>query len=471
MITVVGAGFAGVEAAWAAASRGQKVRLYEMRPTRRTPAHTTDYFAELVCSNSFKSKSPASPAGQLKAEMNALGSIVLTTAEEHSVPGGEALAVDRDAFGAAITRKIEEHPLIEVVREEFTPAMVEQALIEGPLILATGPLTSPELSEWLSKATGRDHLYFYDAVSPTVDAASLNFDVVFAQSRYDKGEGDDYLNCPFDKDSYEAFVHALVTAERAPIHAFEAGGVRGEVQLDPGYELGQQEEPMSLEDRFLEKIKYFAGCTPIEVIAEKGARSLAFGNFKPVGLTDPRTGRRPWAALQLRPENREKTLYSLVACQTRLKWGEQKRVFQMVPGLESAEFVRFGVIHRNTYIEAPRVLEPWLEMKEHPGLFIAGQLTGVEGYVESAAMGIYAGLSAARREAGADMTVPPRASAYGSLVAHLQDPTPREFAPMNINWGVMPDPEQPTRDKGVKRALKLEAAQAAFRDWSVSLAG
>jgi methylenetetrahydrofolate--tRNA-(uracil-5-)-methyltransferase len=424
-----------------------------MRPVKMTPAHTTDYFAELVCSNSFKSKSPTSPAGQLKAEMQALGSVVLETAEEHSVPGGEALAVDRDAFGKAITAKISGHPLIEVVNVEFTPRMADEVLASGKLILATGPLTSPDLAEWMAQLTGRAHLYFYDAVSPTVEASSLDYEVVFAQSRYDKG-GDDYLNCPFDRESYDAFVRELVAAERAPFHAFEAGGKR---------DLSESGE---LEETLLEKIKYFSGCSPIEAIAEKGARSLAFGNFKPVGLTDPRTGRRPHAALQLRPENREKTLYSLVACQTRLKWGEQKRVFRMVPGLEKAEFVRFGVIHRNTYLEAPRVLTPWLEMRERPGLFIAGQLTGVEGYVESAAMGIYAALTAIH---GESVCPPPRASAYGSLISHLQDSTPREFSPMNINWGLFPDPEEPTRDKGVKRAEKLRKAQAEFATWLEAL--
>lgn len=470
MITVVGAGFAGVEASWALASRGEKVRLYEMRPVRMTPAHTTSYFAELVCSNSFKSKSPISPAGQLKAEMDAFGSIILSTAREHEVPAGEALGVDRDKFGEAITRKLDEHPLIEVVREEFTPEMANQILGDmQTLVLATGPLTSPEMSDWLANLTGRKHLYFYDAVSPTVDASSLDRSIVFAQSRYDKGEGDDYLNCPFDKDSYEAFVKALIAAERAPIHAFEAGGVRGETTVGEGYQLGTTGEG-TLEERFLEKIKYFAGCTPIEAIAEKGAKSLAFGNFKPVGLTEPRTGRRPWAALQLRPENKDKTLYSLVACQTRLKWGEQKRVFQMVPGLENAEFVRYGVIHRNTYIEAPKALTPGLEMKDVQGLYIAGQLTGVEGYVESAAMGIYAGVSVLAKLRGQEFPTPPRACAYGSLVAHLQDDTEREFAPMNINWGLLPDPEEPTRDKGVMRAQKLEAAKAAFAAWTAELA-
>lgn len=471
MVTIVGAGFAGVEAAWACAERGVPVQLYEMRPVRMTPAHTTDYFAELVCSNSLKSKLPTSPAGQLKAEMEALGSLVLRTAYQHEVPAGEALGVDRDAFGAAITEVIASHPLIDVRREEFTPAMAEQVIASGGrLLLATGPLTSPEMASWLAKLTGRSHLYFYDAVSPTVDAASLDRSIVFAQSRYDKGEGDDYLNCPFDRESYEAFVQALVSAERAPIHAFEAGGVRGDVTVDAGYRLGVQDEPeRPLEERFLEQIKYFAGCTPIEAIAEKGARSLAFGNFKPVGLTDPRTGRRPWAALQLRPENREKTLYSLVACQTRLKWGEQKRVFRMVPGLQNAEFVRYGVIHRNTYLEAPRVLTPQLELQDCPNLFVAGQLTGVEGYVESAAMGIYAGVVLARLSQGQETPVPPRACAYGSLISHLQDATPREFAPMNINWGLFPDPPFETRDKGVKRAAKLQAAQETFAGWRQAL--
>lgn len=459
MITVVGAGFAGVEAAWAAASRGKRVHLYEMRPVQMTPAHTTGFFAELVCSNSFKSKLPTSPAGQLKAEMVGLGSIVIETALEHEVPGGEALAVDREAFGQAITRKLERHPLVEVTRQAFTPDMAEALLAKGEtLILATGPLTSPDLAAWLAKQTGKSHLYFYDAVSPTVDAASLDRSVIFAQSRYDKGAGDDYLNCPFEKDSYYAFVDALVAAERAPIHAFEAGGKRDVPDTSEG-----------AEEVFVEKLKYFAGCTPLEVIASAGRESLRFGNFKPVGLTDPRTGRRPYAALQLRPENKEKTLFSLVACQTRLKWGEQKRVFRMVPGMENAEFVRYGVIHRNTFIESPRVLTESLEIRVRPGLFVTGQLTGVEGYVESAAMGIYSGIVAAMAQDGRRTPGPPRACAYGSLVSHLQDPTPREFAPMNINWGLLPDPEQPTRDKAVKRARKIEAAQEAFRNWAGSL--
>lgn len=458
-VTVVGGGFAGVEAAWACARRGVPVELFEMRPTATTPAHTTGYFAELVCSNSFKSDSPTSPAGQLKNEMRALGSIVLEVAQEHRVPGGEALCVDRDRFGEAVTRRIEGHPLIEVRREPFTVDMALERLDRSPpqlVLLATGPLTTPDLAEWLARVTGRKHLYFYDAVSPTVEASTLDRSVVFAQSRYDKGGRDDYLNCPFDKDEYLAFVRELVRAERAPIHAFEAGGKR---------DLTGVASDDDVEARFLEKIRYFAGCTPIEAIAEKGERSLAFGNFKPVGLVDPRTGRRPYAVLQLRPENRERSLYSLVACQTRLRWGEQKRVFRMVPGLANAEFVRYGVIHRNTYLEAPCVLSPELEMRAVPNLFVSGQLTGVEGYVESAAMGIYAGIVVSNRVRGRRTPAPPRATATGSLLAHLQDATPREFAPMNINWGLFPEPDESVRDKGRRRQLKLREAADGLRRW------
>jgi methylenetetrahydrofolate--tRNA-(uracil-5-)-methyltransferase len=453
VVTVVGGGFAGVECAWACAERGVRVRLYEMRPFKMTPAHKTDQLSELVCSNSFKSQEPDSPAGQLKAEMKALGSLVIPTGEANAVPGGAALAVDRDLYAQAVTKAIESHPLIEVAREEFTPEMAEAVLASTPLppsssqgaggggnalIIATGPLTSEPLAEWLAGKAGRDSLYFYDAVSPTVDAGTIDFDIVFAQSRYEKGDGDDYLNCPFTKEQYEAFVGALVRAERAPLHDFE-------------------------------KPKYFSGCTPIEEIAALGVDSLRYGNFKPVGLTDPKTGRWPYAVVQLRPENKEKTLYSLVACQNRLKWGVQREVLQMIPGLGSADFVRLGVIHRNTYIESPKVLTPWLESRSVPGLFVAGQLTGVEGYVESAAMGIYVGITAARREQGMEPIIPPRACAYGSLVSHLQDETPREFAPMNINWGLFPDPAGAPRKKDERRQKKLNASRQAFAEWKRAL--
>ncbi|MDI9640913.1 methylenetetrahydrofolate--tRNA-(uracil(54)-C(5))-methyltransferase (FADH(2)-oxidizing) TrmFO [Kamptonema cortianum] len=439
MVTIVGGGFAGVECAWICANAGLSVTLYEMRPVRMTPAHTTDKLAELVCSNSFKSQDPDTPAGQLKSEMVALGSLVIPTGHKHSVPGGSALAVDRNLFANEITHKIESHPNISISREEFTPDMAEEVLAQGnPLVLATGPLTSQELGDWLAEQTGQEHLYFYDAVAPTVEADSLDRSIIFAQSRYDKGEGDDYLNCPFNKEEYDAFVTALVAAERVPLKDFE----------DP---------------------KYFEGCKPIEEIAQKGHDSLRFGNFKPVGLRDPRTGRRPWAALQLRPENREKTLYSLVACQTRMKWGVQTQVLKMVPGLAEAEFVRLGVIHRNTYINSPRAINQYLESSARPGLYVAGQLTGVEGYVESAAMGILVGHNIVHRLQGFEAPLPPRSCAYGSLLSHLQDETERDFAPMNINWGLFPDPEENPKSKAERRALKLQAARSGFEDWRTKL--
>lgn len=455
--TVVGAGFAGAEAAWALARLGFDVTLIEMRPHQTTPAHTSQWFAELVCSNSFKSKSPDSPAGLLKEEMARLGSLVLDVAQDCEVPGGSALTVDRSRFAQGVTQRLEAHPRVRIERREFTPEDADR-LAAGPasLILATGPLTTDALARWLAERTGRERLYFYDAVSPTVEAASVNLDVAFAQSRYDKG-GDDYLNCPFDQESYDRFVTELVRAERAPLHEFESGGVRTGERDNGG--------------RQYDAIQYFAGCLPIEVIAERGHRSLAYGNFKPVGLRDPRTGRRPYAVLQLRPENRDRTLYSLVACQTRLRWGEQKRVFRLVPGLERAEFVRYGVIHRNTYLDAPRVLAPNLALRSAPHVLVAGQLTGVEGYVESAAIGILAGIFAAGICRGEPTPPPPRATALGSLLAHLADDTPRDFAPMNINWGLLPEPAIEGRDKGAIRQAKLAAARKAMSEWIARIEG
>lgn len=416
----------------------------------------------MVCSNSLKSKNPDSPAGILKEEMRRLGSVVIETALEHEVPAGQALGVDRDSFGEAITAKLSNHPLITVRREHFGASSFGDFDF---VILATGPLTSEELSDWLAMATGRAHLHFYDAVSPTVEASSIDFSIAFRQARYNKGSGDDYVNCPFEKAEYDEFVRALVSAERVPLHAFELGGVR----TMPAYIAKDSEEGMKTasEENGLKDIKYFSGCMPIEAIAERGADSLRFGNFKPVGLTDPRTGRRPYAALQLRQENREGSLFSLVACQNRLRFGEQKRVFQMVPGLQNAEFVRYGVIHRNTYVEAPRVLNANLELKSTPNVFLAGQLTGVEGYVESAAIGILAGLAVLARVAGHKFEAPPRETALGSLMSHLQDDIEREFAPMNINWGLLPDPPEHIRDKGLRRSRKLEAARTSFGRWVV----
>ncbi|MEP0764940.1 MAG: methylenetetrahydrofolate--tRNA-(uracil(54)-C(5))-methyltransferase (FADH(2)-oxidizing) TrmFO [Fimbriimonadia bacterium] len=427
-ITILGGGFAGVEAAWAAAQRGVCVRLIEMRPETMTPAHKSGLLCELVCSNSFKSALPDSPSGELKAEMEMLGSLVIPVARQFAVPAGEALAVDREQFASEITRRIEAHPLIEVLRTEAAEIPADR-----PLVIATGPLTSDRLCQAIGRLTGRQHLYFYDAVSPTVEASSLDHSVVFPQSRYDKSGGD-YLNCPMTEDQYEAFVDALLTAEQVPLHDFE--------------------QP-----------QYFEGCLPIEEIARRGRRSLAFGNFKPVGLTNPGSSDRLYAVVQLRPENLDKTLYSLVGCQTRMKWGEQRRVFRMIPGLEQAEFVRYGVIHRNTYLDSPRLLFPTLQFRRDDGLFFAGQLVGVEGYIESAAAGIVAGINAARMVRGCGPVTPPRESMIGALLDYVASCPAKEFAPMNANWGLLPDPEPPIRDKQQRRMAKLGAARDAIRQF------
>jgi len=392
-VTIVGGGFAGVEAAWAAARLGVPVRLYEMRPKRATPAHKTGWLAELVCSNSFKSMLPTTPSGQLKWEMERLGSLVIPTAREFAVPAGEALAVDREAFAKAITARIELHPLIEVVREEV--AAIPPA---RPLIIATGPLTSDALAGEIARLTGKQHLYFYDAVSPIVDASTIDYDRVFFGSRRDKGDPA-YINCPFTKAEYERFWEAIVAAECVPLHEFE--------------------EP-----------RFFEGCTPLEALAARGKDTLRFGPLKPIGLTDPRTGKRPYAVLQLRPENNERTLYSLVACQTRMKWGEQKRVFRLVPGLENAEFVRYGVVHRNTYLDSPRLLQRTLQFCDDGKLIFAGQLVGVEGYLESAASGIIAGLNAARLALGKPAVAPPRETVLGAL--NFFSDKPRQYAPAEL---------------------------------------
>ncbi len=423
-VTIVGGGFAGVEAAWAAARQGVRVRLYEMRPQKMTPAHKTGWLAELVCSNSFKSMLPTTPSGQLKWEMERLGSIVIPTAREFAVPAGEALAVEREPFAQAITARLESHPLIEIIREEVTTIPDDR-----PLIIATGPLTSEPLADAIARLTGRKHLYFYDAVAPIVDASTIDYERVFFGSRREKGDPA-YINCPFTRDEYERFWEALVSAERAPLHDFE-------------------------------QLRFFEGCVPIEELAERGKDTLRFGPLKPVGLIDPRTGKRPYAVLQLRPENNERTLYSLVACQTRLKWGEQKRVFRLVPGLESAEFVRYGVVHRNTYLDSPRLLMPTLQFREDTRLFFAGQLVGVEGYIESAASGIIAGLNAARLLKGKPPLTPPREMVIGSLLHYIATYPHPDFPPMNANWGLLPEPDDAPRDREQRRALKLERARAA----------
>lgn len=428
-VTIIGGGFAGVEAAWAVARMGIAVRLYEMRPRKSTPAHKTGWLAELVCSNSFKSLLPTTPSGQLKWEMERLGSLVIPTAREFAVPAGEALAVDREPFAQAITARIELHPLIEVVHEE-----VMEILPDRPLIIATGPLTSEALAQEIALLTGSKHLYFYDAVSPIVDASTINYERVFFGSRREKGEPA-YINCPFTKQEYECFWEALVNAEQVPLHDFE----------NP---------------------RFFEGCVPLEDLARRGKDTLRYGPLKPVGLVDPRTGRRPYAVLQLRPETNERTLYSLVACQTRLKWGEQKRVFRLVPGLENAEFVRYGVVHRNTYLDSPRLLRPTLQYCEDSRLFFAGQLVGVEGYIESAASGIIAGINAARLVQGKPAVAPPPETVIGSLLHYISSYPHPDFPPMNANWGLLPDPPDAPKDREQRRAMKLQRAREAMETFA-----
>ncbi|HZT40670.1 MAG TPA: methylenetetrahydrofolate--tRNA-(uracil(54)-C(5))-methyltransferase (FADH(2)-oxidizing) TrmFO [Chthonomonadaceae bacterium] len=443
-ITIIGGGFAGVEAAWAAAQRGSKVTLYEMRPVKGTPVHHTGDLAELVCSNSFKSTLLTNASGVLKEEMRRLGSLILPIAARHGVPAGEALAVDREPFAREVTTAIEAHPNITVIRQEVTALPADR-----PLILATGPLTSDALAAEIARLTGGDSLSFYDAVSPTLTYDSLDLTKVFRASRRGKGmeegESADYLNCPLSKEEYLAFWQALVEAEKAPLHDFEQDDAPG-------------------------KMVFFEMCVPIEELARRGPRTLAFGPMKPIGLIDPRTGRRPYAVVQLRQENKEGTLWGLVGFQTRLKWGEQKRILRMIPGLENAEFIRYGVMHRNTYVNAPRLLNLTCQLRDHPGVFLAGQMTGVEGYLESAAIGMVAGLNAHRQVRGLPPAVPPRETVLGSLCHYLVETDPKRFAPMNSNWGIVPElPPPPIRDKREKARLKAERALAAFDSFLNSL--
>ncbi len=424
-VTIIGGGFAGSEAAWTVAQAGVSVRLLEMRPVRQTPVHETPYLAEPVCSNSFKSNLLTSASGLLKWEMRALGSLVLECAQEVAVPAGEALAVDRHLFAEAVTRRLEAHPLIEIVREEVTSIPDDR-----PLIIATGPLTSDALAQAIAELTGSERLYFYDAVAPIVDALTLNMERIFVASRYDKGESA-YLNCPMTREEYDAFVDALLSAETIQPHHFE-------------------------------EARYFEGCLPIEEIARRGREALRFSRFKPVGLRDPRTGKRAYAVVQLRQENLQGTLYGLVGCQTRMKWGEQKRVFRMIPGLENAEFVRYGVMHRNTYIHSPSVLEPTLQLRRDPGIFFAGQITGVEGYIESAMCGIVAGINAVRLVRGLPPLTLPADTMMGALLDYISHYAGKDFQPMNANFGLLPEPEPPVRDRQQRIAAKVERAQKAM---------
>lgn len=400
-VTIVGAGLAGSEAAWQLARQQVPVRLIEMRPVETTPAHHTAYFGELVCSNSLRAAALTNAVGLLKEEMRRLGSVIMDCADRHSVPAGGALAVDRMGYAAAVTEAVKTHPLIETVTER-----VNAIPREGIVIIATGPLTDGALAEDIQRFCGGEGLHFYDAAAPIVTGDSLDMDRVYRASRYGKGDAD-YLNCPMTREEYEAFYQALLSAETAEVHGFE-------------------------------NKKVFEGCMPVEVMARRGGDTLRFGPMKPVGLPDPRTGREPYAVVQLRQDNEEGTLFNLVGFQTHLKWGEQRRVFGMIPGLRQAEFVRYGVMHRNTYINSPELLTAAMESRTRPGLFFAGQMTGVEGYVESAASGIAAAYGAAARLRGEEPVPFPRETAIGSLTHYISHREGSNFQPMNINFGLMP---------------------------------
>ncbi len=453
-LTVVGGGLAGVEAAWAAAGRGHAVRLVEMRPAAMTGAHRTGLLAELVCSNSLKSDSLEDCSGLLKAEMGRLGSLVLAVAATCRVPAGTALAVDRVRFAEGITERIAGHPRIQVVRAEM-PAVPP----DRPCVLATGPLTAEALAADLQRlfaaylsrplppsspdddsafrlppSAWDGLLAFYDAISPIVTGDSVDRSAVYAASRYGKG-GEDYLNCPLGREAYRAFHAALLAADEYPAHPFE-------------------------------DVAYFEGCLPIEVLARRGEDALRFGPMRPVGLADPRTGRPPYAVVQLRREDGGGSMFNLVGFQTRMRRGEQGRIFRMIPGLEQAEFLRYGSVHRNTFVCAPALLEPSLRFRGDPGLFLAGQLVGVEGYLESAATGLLAGLNAARLAEGRPVRTLPRSTALGALLAHITGASPHRFQPMNVNWGLLPAPVPPVRDRRARRRHLAERALQALEAWA-----
>ena len=425
-ITVIGAGLAGCEAAHKLSSLGFSVRLCEMKPEKRTPAQKSDGFAELVCSNSLKAMRLESAAGLLKEEMRRLGSVTMEAAERTSVAAGGALAVDRELFSEYITEKIKSDPNIEVV----TGAVTELPS-EGIVIVATGPLTSDALAESLRQKFGGT-LSFFDAVAPIVTTDSVDMDRVFMGARYDRGEAD-YINCPMERDEYDAFYDALVSAERAPLHDFDVA--------DP---------------------KVYEGCMPVEIMAGRGRDTLRYGPLRPVGLIDPHTGRRPWANIQLRKENAAGTMYNIVGFQTNLKFGEQKRVFSMIPGLEHAEFVRYGVMHRDTFMDSPRLLSKSLSLKSEPRLFFAGQFTGVEGYTESAATGILAGINAARFASGEEPLVLPPETMLGALVNYITDESVDNFQPMGANMGILPPLEKKIRHKDERYAALAERAIAGL---------
>lgn len=422
-VTVIGGGLAGSEAAWQIAQRGVAVKLFEMRPHTKTPAHETEHLAELVCSNSLGSSLESTAGGVLKKELELMGSVIIETAQQTKVPAGGALAVNRELFAQEVTRRLEAHPLIEIVRQEC------QDIPEGVVVVASGPLTSPALTKVLQDLTKSGNLYFYDAAAPIVLGESIDYERGFWAARYGKGTAD-YFNCPLTEEEYKAFWQALISAEEAPLHDHEAK----------------------------EGLAVFEGCLPLEVMAKRGEDALRYGPFRPVGLVDSE-GRRPYAVLQLRLENTEATLFNLVGCQTRLKWGEQQRVFRMIPALRDAEFVRYGVMHRNTFINSPKVLEPNFQFREEGRLFLAGQITGVEGYVESTASGLLAGINAARVVQGKEPILLPRETMLGSLAHYISNADPEHFQPMNANFGILPPLDPPVRGK---RERKLAYGQRAL---------
>lgn len=419
-VTIIGAGLAGSEAAWQVAQAGVPVTLYEMRGVKKTPAHQTDNFAELVCSNSLRGNNLTNAVGVLKEEMRHLNSIILSSADKTAVPAGGALAVDRDTFSLDVTNKIKEHPLITIRNEEL------RELPEGITVIATGPLTSEALAMQIQEFNGSEGFYFYDAAAPIVDKSTIDMSKVYLKSRYDKGEAA-YLNCPMTETEFTAFYEALIEAEVVPLKTFE-------------------------------KEKFFEGCMPIEVMAKRGIKTMLFGPLKPVGLEDPKTGKRPYAVIQLRQDNAAASLYNLVGFQTHLKWGEQKRVFQMIPGLENAEFVRYGVMHRNSFMNSPELLLPTYQSKKRADLFFAGQMTGVEGYVESAASGLLAGINAARLAKEEEPITFPRETALGSMAYYITHAEGKHFQPMNANFGLFP--ELPTRIKDKKERYQTLADRA-----------
>lgn len=427
-VVVIGGGLAGSEAAWQAANHGARVTLYEMRPKEMTPAHKTGLLAELVCSNSLGSADLLNAPGILKEEMRHLGSLVIRVADEVRVPAGSALAVDREEFARRITQALEEHPNIRIIHEE-----IKEIPSDCICIIATGPLTSDSMAASIRKLTRSESLYFFDAISPIIDADSINMDVVFRASRYEKG-GPDYLNCPMDRTTYERFYDALLKAEKVQPKEFE-------------------------------KIPYFEACIPIEVMAERGPQTMLFGPLKPVGLEDPRTGTRPYAVVQLRAENRHGSCYNMVGFQTKLTYPEQRRVFRMIPGLERAEFLRYGSVHRNTFVNSPLLLRDTLQLKVRGTTFLAGQIVGVEGYTESAAMGGLAGINAARGLAGLPLVTPPPTTAHGSLINYITTSDSRHFQPINTNFGLFPPLPDRIRDKDQKRRMISQRALEDFVAW------